>query len=292
VATAALQLTLEARPAKGVPLWDLVLAVLDEHDVSGVEALDDRRWRVYFALATACDEAAAALARRFGRDGLRIERVEVPEEDWARRAQACLRAVRIGGLIVAPPWDRPADEGDALVIVITPSSGFGTGHHPSTRLCLHLLQQVDLRDRTVLDAGTGSGVLAIAAVRLGARHVLAVDRDPEAIAAARHNVALNGVAHCLSLQLADLRTEPLGPVDLVCANLTAAFFLRHAASLMRALRPGGWLVASGIETHDDEEVTRALAAFATLHGRAVEDGWVGYLWQRGPNAPEAAARGR
>ena len=135
--------------------------------------------------------------------------VDVPDEEWARRSQANLTPVRIGHIVVAPPWLAPDPVPPAYdlqpvpnrirhsadhLIVIDPSTGFGTGHHETTRLCLSLLQRIELFGRRVIDVGTGSGVLAIAAALLGASSVVALDEDPEALRNARENVARNNVA--------------------------------------------------------------------------------------------------
>ena len=131
------------------------------------------------------------------------------------------RRVQVGRIIVAPPWQFP-EPGDAdVILTVQPSTGFGTGHHPSTRLALALLQQVDAAGCEVLDVGTGSGLLAIAASRLGAGRVCAIDRDPDAIAAARENLRRNPLAR-VDLQHADISTDHMGEFDLVLANLDRA----------------------------------------------------------------------
>ena len=102
----------------------------------------------------------------------------MPDDDWAARSQQSLTAVRAGSFIVAPPWDLPdSPPADVTVIVIEPSMGFGTGHHATTRLCLRLLSDIDVSDLDVLDLGTGSGVLSMAAALRGARRVVGIDVD-------------------------------------------------------------------------------------------------------------------
>lgn len=286
--TPALELTIDpALPAsERLAVWELTTAVLEEYDLAGIEERDACTWHAYFASADIRDRARRALEVHPGISGrLAIESFEVSDQDWARRTQAELRALQVGRVIVAPPWDVPPRPADRVVLVIEPSTGFGTGHHASTRLCLQLLQRLDLAGRTVLDAGTGSGILAIAAARLGAREVVAVDRDPDALVAARANAQRNGVAEVITFRLGDLRDETLlsnalrFPVDVVSANLTAAFFERHGGTLAKRVAAGGWLVASGFELPDESGVIRALGRFGVLVDRDVEDTWVGQCWQ-------------
>jgi ribosomal protein L11 methyltransferase len=202
-----------------------------------------------------------------------VRAIDVPDEDWAARSQASLRAIQVGKLVVAPPWDLPADVNvRAATIVIEPSMGFGTGHHATTRLCLAALQQIDFRGRSVIDVGTGSGLLAIAARRLGAAAVLAIDDDPDAIAAAEANVALNGESR-IALEVTDLRSSPIGQFDVVVANLTGGLLIASADRLQSFAAPDGRLVLSGFMDHEEREV---LGAFGTcaVETRAKEDEWI------------------
>jgi ribosomal protein L11 methyltransferase len=152
--------------------------------------------------------------------------------------------------------------------------GFGTGHHATTRLCLAALQAVDVSGREVLDVGTGSGVLAIAADRLGAARAVGLDYDADAIQSARENLALNPDAGRVTFELVDLTASALPPADIVTANLTGALLVRAAAALAAAVRPGGTLILSGLLAHERDEVRRAFEELAVIWERE-EDGWVG-----------------
>jgi ribosomal protein L11 methyltransferase len=247
---------------------DLIQAFLIDFNLA---AVDDSRF--FFHTHADRDRAAAALRASF--PGIDTRRVDVPDEDWAARSQASLRAIHVGNLVVAPPWDVA---GQPIVIVIQPSMGFGTGHHATTRLCLAALQQIDLRGRSVIDVGTGSGVLAIAARRLGASGVLGIDDDADAIASAEENVALNNESR-IALETADLRASTIGQFDLVVANLTGGLLVATADRLQSFAVPGGRLILSGFMDHEEDEVLAAFSACA-IESRAHEDEWVCVIVRR------------
>jgi len=152
--------------------------------------------------------------------------------------------------------------------------GFGTGHHATTRLCLAALQSIDLRDAFVLDVGTGSGILAIAASALGAARALGMDDDADAIAAAKENLEFNHVAN-VTFEVGDLMTGQLPAADVVVANLTGAMLVRAAARLTEALRPGGVLIVSGIMASEGDDVRRAFAN-RRLDADVQEDEWLAF----------------
>ena len=160
------------------------------------------------------------------------------DDDWAERWRQFHRPVRVGRLWVGPPWEEP--DGDAIAIVIDPGRAFGTGGHPTTRLCLALLEEEERG--SVLDVGCGSGVLSIAAAKLGFGPVLAVDFDPQAVEATERNAADNGVS--LEVRQADLREDELPEADLAIANIAATAVLELSPKL-RAARAitSGYLVS-------------------------------------------------
>jgi ribosomal protein L11 methyltransferase len=177
---------------------------------------------------------------------------------------------------VTPPWDVPSlVPVDSTLVIIEPSRGFGTGHHASTRLCLRALGHIDVYGARVLDLGTGSGVLAMAASLCGARAVTAIDIDPDAIEAARQSAALNPGVEKVEWLVGDFRDQsaPLaGPWDVVLANLTGGM-LRSSADRLRALSAAGLLIASGFDEHERPDVEDALQM--AVRAAYVEDGWIG-----------------
>ena len=267
-----------------LPLLDAVAAVVDEFAPFAIEARGAGSVRVYFASETDRDTARAAVAAVCG-PRVQTSATSVVDEDWAARSQAELRAIQIGRVVVAPPWDLPprAPGSTEVVVEIRPALGFGSGHHPTTRLALLGLQQLDLRERDVLDLGTGSGVLAIAAVKLGARRATGIDRDPDALASARESVAANHVASRVALRDGDVSQLAPRPdaVAVIVANLTGAVLISLAPVITTLVEPGGHMVLGGILAEEEQAVVRAYQACAHRVWRAVEDEWVGMVWRTG-----------
>ena len=264
---------------------DLLQAALVDYRVAAIDETTPDAWRVFFSNSAERDRAAGDLARRF--PGLSVQPLDVPDEDWVAKSQANLRAVRVGNIIVAPPWDVPhtgklklepaAERGGTplkrpVVIVIRPSMGFGTAHHATTRLCLAALQHLDVHGRSAVDVGTGSGVLAIAASRLGATPVAGVDDDPNALHAAEDNLSLNRAAD-VTLRAADFRSTGPDTFDLVMANLTSALLIESAGRLHDLTARGGRMILSGFMRHEEAAV-RAAYSDLTVTDRTEEDKWV------------------
>jgi len=253
---------------------DLILALVDEFGPTAVEEHDDIL-RIFFSTTSTRDAAQAALSAEFD-----VAAVDVLDDDWARRSQENLTPITIGRITIAPSSSinhQPSaisHQPSAIVLIIQPSMGFGTGHHATTRLCLAALQAMDLTGRCVLDVGTGSGVLAIAASRLGASRALGIDHDADAVHAARENLPLNPEARHVRLEVADLTDGLAANGDVVTANLTGALLVRSATTLLDAVRPGGTLILSGLLAHERDEVVRAFAPAEVTWARE-EDGWVG-----------------
>jgi ribosomal protein L11 methyltransferase len=236
-------------------------------------------WRAFFATGEA--RAAAAEALRAQLPDVTLESADVDDENWAARSQASLTAIRAGAFIVAPPWNRPREvEAGVTVVVIEPSRGFGTGHHASTRVCLRALSEVEMTGRRVLDLGTGSGVLAMAAAMKGAREVIAVDIDPDAIESARASAGLNQLPIEIEWLTEDFREAGLEtglhrrPVsDLVVANLTGGMLRASAERIQSLINPGGLLVISGFDETERDAVRQAFSPFDLVRFLS-EEGWV------------------
>jgi len=160
-----------------------------------------------------------------------------------------------------------------MVVMIRPSMGFGTGHHATTRLMLRAAQHVPIADQTVLDVGCGSGVLAIAAITLGARSAVGIDIDPDALANATENAALNEMGDRVRFEESDFRAIS-ARADIVMANLTGALLERSAAALGALVTPSGRLIVSGFMQAEADAVASALNTVADLDSIAQEEEWM------------------
>jgi ribosomal protein L11 methyltransferase len=251
---------------------DLVVAALDGAEAIALDEIEGGPVRAFFQTSEARDAGLATLRGAF--PDADIEAIDVPDENWAERSQANLRAVRAGDWTVAPPWDIPSDGGQ--VIVILPSMGFGTGHHSTTRLCLMALQKTSVRGRSVLDVGTGSGVLALAAARMGASRVVGIDNDPDAITNALENRALNGLD--VEFRSEGIETTADRQWDLLIANLTGGVLIKYADRLQSLTAAGGRLILSGLREEEEAEVLRAFGTERVA--RESEEGWVCVVLER------------
>jgi ribosomal protein L11 methyltransferase len=261
---------------------ELVLAAAVDHFPTAAEDSGDSL-TIFFRDSSARDAARQALAAAF--PGAVVSAHEVDDEDWARRSQENLQPITVGRLTIYPSLRLlpPSPEPPArspVAIVIQPSMGFGTGHHATTRLCLLALQREELAGRAVLDIGTGSGILAIAAARLGAARAVGIDHDPDAIQAARENLALNPGVGGVTFALAEFggtTTTGIMTADIVLANLTGALLAREARRILAAVRPGGRLIVSGLLDAEREDVAAAFKT-ATVLAKSREDEWVAMVF--------------
>jgi ribosomal protein L11 methyltransferase len=199
----------------------------------------------------------------------------VADTDWAEAWKEHYVPQRIGRVVVIPSWSSEPLAPGEVAITLDPGMAFGTGLHPTTRGCLRLLQEIDPMPALVLDVGIGSGILALAALRLGAERAVGLDTDPLAIEAAVANAERNGFADRLVASVGTLPEASTASYPLVLANLVAAVIIELAPRLAAQLAPGGVLLASGIIEPKAEAVMAALAGAGLEVGSRHDDGeWV------------------
>jgi len=220
---------------------DLLIAELWEQGSAGMVELDARRVRAFFDDGAQCD----TLFELFPGASFRVEQ----QRDWVQSARDLLQPMEVGArFFLAPEWrDDPTPPG-RFRIAVNPGMAFGTGAHETTQLCLEALEEFLKPGMRVLDVGTGSGILARAARLLGAGKVYACDTDPVAV-----EIAGQGF-------IGSVDAVAAGSCDLVAANISPEAIVALAPDLVRVLRPGGVLLASGFELHEVERMKAALPA--------------------------------
>jgi len=244
-------------PSRPTGNWELM-------DQSVIDAMpEDVQVKAWFDVpslpgALSSLQEQLALIRDPALGALSVSTQEVKEEDWAENWKQYYKPFRLGKhMVVKPtwePWDaRPGD----LIIEIDPGMAFGTGTHETTAMCVQLIEKY-YRGGSLLDVGTGSGILAIAAARLGAKDILAVDIDPDAVRVARENVSHNGLDGAIQVRQGDLIKGLSRRFDFAVANILAPVICMLAAPLKAHLNPGGRFVCSGIIAEAEAEVNAAL----------------------------------
>jgi ribosomal protein L11 methyltransferase len=217
-----------------------------------------------------------------------LQERELQESDWAEAWKKDLRVFHVTPrLVIRPSWLQYAPRPEEAVVQIDPGMAFGTGHHPTTRNCLRELERALVPGDQVLDLGTGSGILAIAAMKLGARSVVALDIAADALKVARQNARDNRVARGIRIARGTL-PHPLAPAfvfHLALSNISAAA-VRMAVELALVLRPGGRLIASGIVKERAQDAADALQQAGFIEERRAEEAlWVTLVAIKGPVTP-------
>jgi ribosomal protein L11 methyltransferase len=204
------------------------------------------------------------------------------EQDWAHVWKEFFPVLRVSPrLVVCPTWRSYRPRKGEAVIRLDPGMAFGTGQHPTTLMCLSALEELLRPGMDVLDLGTGSGILALAAARLGASSVLALDIDPQAAAVARENVRLNRLEAMVRVEEGGLDEAPTAAFDLAMANISAAVIVEMAPALAGVLRPGGALIVAGFSADSAERVSGALARTGLVVERSLADGdWRAFIARR------------
>ncbi|MBV9849609.1 MAG: 50S ribosomal protein L11 methyltransferase [Armatimonadetes bacterium] len=277
------EIIIEAEPGAR----DAVGAALQDAGCTGFEVRDEATPPAVAGYLPVDDRLEGRLAQIGGRlralpfhgvegAGTELTLRTVQEEDWANAWKAFFKPIRVGRhLVVTPPWESPdLDPGDTP-LVIDPGMAFGTGSHPTTQLCLAALEDHVRPGLSVADIGTGSGILAIAAAKLGASPVVANDIEPPATKIAAENAKTNGVTIQTRVPLPD------GPFDVVVANILADVIIGLAPDLATRVRPGGILIASGIIDTREDDVRAALESvgFAPQETRRQAE-WVALILRR------------
>jgi ribosomal protein L11 methyltransferase len=261
-----------------VPEEDLASTILWEMGTTGIEVRTAAGETVLSAYFPARAVSLPELARAFAAvPGARVEPAELLVVDWTARFKESFRAFAAGGFFIVPVW-APESAGEGHRILVDPGQAFGTGTHESTRLSLAALESVfaERPPRRVLDVGTGSGILSIAARLLGAELAVGLEIDPEALIPAREHAAFNH-AEVAFVRGDGARCIRAGAFDLVLANISAPLVIARAAELVAACRPGGDLVLAGLLRYDVADVRAAYEPLADAIAVSLEGEWASLL---------------
>jgi ribosomal protein L11 methyltransferase len=272
--------TADEKPLFGEPGMEPKEAAWDHSRVVALTDVDADQAAIVAEAAAAIGLAAPGFSTR-----------AVADEDWVRLTQSQFAPIHIGKNIwVVPSWHEAPDP-SALILELDPGLAFGTGSHPTTRLCMEWLEAHPAPGKTVLDYGCGSGILAMVAKKMGAGAVTGVDIDPQAIESARDNAARNQVDIAYYLPDAFAAAVPVGATfDAVVANILSSPLKLMAPMLSGRVAEGGTLTLSGVLARQAEEVAAAYAPFIKLGVWAEQDGWVALHGVRGAgSAPPARA---
>lgn len=207
---------------------------------------------------------------------LTVDINSVADEDWAENWKKYYKPFRIGShLVVKPTWEAYAVTSGDIVVELDPGMAFGTGTHETTNMCMELLEKHLQPGIRMMDVGTGSGILAIAAAKLGAQDILAVDIDPGAVKVAQENVLHNGVEKQVRVVQGDLVKSEAMPCELAVANIVADAICMLCGPMTKHLVPGGLLICSGIIKEREQDVLEAVAAAGyTVIDRLTKGEWV------------------
>ena len=265
-------------------LWDYT-------DLKESEETEVVRVKAYWALDEELEGKLQRLAARL--DGMTAHGIDtgagavswkaVADEDWAETWKEFFHTEKIGArTVIKPTWEEYEAGAGEIVAELDPGAAFGTGQHATTALCIRALEELVRPGMTVFDVGTGSGVLAIVAAKLGAKRVEAVDFDPVAVRVARENVRQNGAEDVVRTERSDLLKSVAGEADLIIANIIADIIVRLFGEVKGSLAAGGTMLLSGIIEDRLPDVVEA----AGLHGFAVEKieqekGWAAVIVKGG-----------
>lgn len=260
--------------------WEIPQELLDAENIE---------LKGYFTIDTRLVETMAAFKSRteeikhlFPGGRVEIIETEVAAENWATSWKAFYKPEKIGErVVVKPSWEHyQAQKGD-LIVEMDPGMAFGTGNHPTTAMCIRALEEYIFPRCSILDIGTGSGILAVTAAKLGAGKVLAVDHDPVSIDATKENVVLNGVSDQVSVLQGDLASGIEEKVDIIVANIIADVIIRLIPQTLSILDKNSIFIASGIIKERLSDVEGALKQNLFLIEKVLHEGeWVVVIARR------------
>ncbi|MBS1715889.1 MAG: 50S ribosomal protein L11 methyltransferase [Armatimonadetes bacterium] len=259
--------------------WSVYAEVFERHGMPGTVQTDEPP-TISAYLAPGTEDGFGPLRTELlERGAVRVDKESVMEEDWAESWKQFFKPRRIGPFLVRPTWEEPDPSLGGREIVLDPGQAFGTGDHPTTRMCLELMGGLEGKD--VADIGCGSGILSVAAVLSGARSVDSVDTDPVSVTATQENAARNGVSVRAHVGKGFDPLSASSQYDTVLSNIISAALISLAPEAGRRVRPGGvWIVSGIIEANWEDVQAAAVRSGFSLESEKKEGEWVAAVFRR------------
>lgn len=277
----------------GIYIEDYTNLEADAEEIAHIDLIDDELVNkdrthsiihMYIAESDNAVETVSYLRERFNACGIdnEINCVLVDDADWNENWKKYFKAFEIGEkLAICPSWEVYDNRDNRTVISLDPGAAFGTGSHATTSLCLEILENSVTKDTTVLDIGTGSGILAIAADLLGAKSAIGVDIDAQSVKTAIANAEINGVSDKTQFWVGDLADKISGKYDIVCANIVADVVIRLFDNVSNFMKDDGILIVSGIIDMRAAEVEEsAIAHGFKIYDSLVREEWHAYVLKK------------
>ncbi len=262
--------------------WAALHEVFDRHGIPGTLQTDKPPTMSGYLVegSDAMIDSLTQELRAFGAIG--IETKVVPDEDWSESWKQYFKPRRIGNrFVVRPTWEEFTTGEHDLEIVLDPGQAFGTGDHPTTRMCLQLMEHIEFQGKRVADIGCGSGILSVGAKRLGAAIVTAVDLDPLSVESARENAERNHVEFDVVAGTGFLPLDPSEKFDVVLSNIISAALIHLAPEVRKRMNPGGmWIVSGVIEANWCDVLAAAIQAGFVQHELLREGDWIAATFRR------------
>jgi ribosomal protein L11 methyltransferase len=270
-------------PLKGFQT-DELSGILHLEGCLGIHEMNQNEWRLYFNNDWTPDHSQNLFLQlnelnpNLKKDDLIIS--EIPSSDWNTEWKKYFKPIEpVKNIWIRPPWEKFPDHAKGIELIIDPQMAFGTGHHETTALMIKLMSQSSLKNLDVLDVGTGSGILAILADKLGAHSVLAIDNDSDAIANTKHNLKLNRVSNVRAI-CQNIQSFTDSDFSLILANINFEILTFHIEKLKNLLKKQGKMIISGILSEETEQIKPIYVSNGLQLTQEIELGeWAGMVWE-------------
>ena len=274
-------------PLKGFQT-DILSGILYSEECLGIHEMNQNEWRIYFNNNWTPDHASNLFLRlkrlnpELKKEDLIIS--EIQSRDWNAEWKKIFKPIEPAKNIwIRPPWEKLRHDKDIIELIIDPQMAFGTGHHETTALMITLMNKLSFKELDVLDVGTGSGILAILASKLGAKSVVAIDHESDAIANTKHNLKLNNTSN-IKARCRDIQSFRDSKFNLILANINLDILTSYVSKIKPLLKESGKIIISGILTDETEQIKSIYVSNGLKLIQVKELGeWAAMVWENNQN---------